>query len=197
MLLVGQLLEIAGDRRSLSHQGVDLLADHRDQVEDTCRQQPRQDAVEDQDRQHPGNAAPFRRIDRRVEDQGQDRSQNERAEDAPDRNGKDQRQRGQHGKEDEGAEIPASPQLFDPATLNHRGIIACSNEKFEPGHALQMWAGPLPGGAGTVGRLQRRLTLTAPDDEPGNAASHQQIADADQGGMAPDARDGKDIAEEP
>src|SRR5438094_4005935 len=60
-----------------------------------------------------------------------------------------------------------------------------------------MWAGPLPGGAGTVGRLQRRLTLTAPDDEPGDASGHQEIADADQGGMAPNARDGKYIAEEP
>ena len=109
MLLVGQLLEVAGDRRSLCHQRVNLLPDDRDQVEDPRRQDPGQDAVEDQNRQHPGNAAAFGRIDRRVEDQRQDRSQNERAEDAPDGNGQNQRQRGQHAKEDQGAEIAASP----------------------------------------------------------------------------------------
>src|SRR2546428_13560612 len=60
-----------------------------------------------------------------------------------------------------------------------------------------MWARRLPGGAGTVGRLQSRLTLAAADDQPGDAGRHQQVANTDQRGVPADARDGKDIAEEP
>jgi hypothetical protein len=53
------------------------------------------------------------------------------------------------------------------------------------------------GRARAVSRLERRSRLAAADDEPGDAGGHQQVTNADQGGVATDARDGKDVADEP
>ena len=109
VLLVGQVLEVARDRRPLGHERVNLLADDRNQVEDARGQDPRKDAVEDQDRDRPGNAAALRRIHSRIHDQGQDGGEEEGAEDAPDRDRQDQRQHRQNAQEDQGAEVTASP----------------------------------------------------------------------------------------
>ena len=137
MVLISEALEVAGDRWALRNERRELLAHDGGEKEYSRRQDRRDDAVECDERGQPGDAAPLGCVHHRVQHHGQDPGEDEGPQDAPDREGQDQGQDAQDTEEDQGAEIAAPPQLIDPASLDHRGIIHCSNEEFEPRRAAR------------------------------------------------------------
>jgi hypothetical protein len=125
MVLVSEILEVAGDGGALGDERGELLADDGDQEEHDGREDGGNDCVERDEGSQPGDATPLGRIHRRVEQHGQDPGEDEGSQNASDGEGKDQGEDSQDAKEDQGAEVAAPPQLIHPATLHHRGIIPC------------------------------------------------------------------------
>ena len=125
MVLVGEVLEVAGDGRALRDERTELLRHDGRQEVDRCREDRGDDAVEREEGTEPGNAPPLSCVDRRIQHHRQDPCEDKGPQDASDGERQDQGQDAQDTKKDKGAEVSAPPQLIHPASLHHRGIIHC------------------------------------------------------------------------
>src|SRR6202022_3125606 len=111
VVLVGEVLKVAGDRGALRDERGELLAHDGDEEEDSDRQDRGDDAVERDHGGQPGDATPLGRVDGRVQHHGDDPGQDEGSQNTSDSKGKDQGQYAQDTKDDQGAEVAAPPQL--------------------------------------------------------------------------------------
>ena len=126
---IGQILEVAGDRGTLGDERGELLTDDRKKPEAESGHGCRNYGVKGQNGEGPRHAPALGRIYCRVQDQGEDGRNQERAENATDGEPQEDRPAGEDAKEDQRAEIAATPEFVDPAALNHQALTYLKNAR--------------------------------------------------------------------